>query len=214
VEPAGAPGVSRVTIRSADPHPNVFLDGDKKADEVLETRATGSVGPAAISLDFAEGSIHVTAVEGLAAGILRGTGTYPRDEQVALTCWPSGWKPAIHYREETGTCVDPLGGVSLSRVPVEVVRETRHGECADLTGVALNESDLRGRDLWAWDLRGARLAGATLHFANLLYADLRGADLSGLDFGYAHVTGMIDAHTKRPEEKECCVVGISILCVR
>jgi hypothetical protein len=161
-------------------------------------------------------------------GLLSLTGD--RAQTLALTCWNqsellgSPWtgEPGLlpaHFDWGVGACVDKAGEPALNPTPIEVVRETRSGECSDLRGVALNGDDLAVPDLDGWRLVGARLDGARLSFANMHSASLQGADLAGLDFGYATVQGSIDSHTTLPNDEGCDVTrspwaGDSISCKR
>ncbi len=122
-----------------------------------------------------------------------------------LTCWNktelfgSPWLQQAgalraHYRADTGACANADGEPAENAVPVEFVRETGLGDCADLRGAALNGDDY-GYPSLAWQLRGAKLGGARLYFADLK-GSLQGADFAGLEFGYATVHGASDAHTK------------------
>lgn len=144
--------------------------------------------------------------------VLRGTlvdeACYARLE-TQLTCWNdlelfgspwAGVEGALDARFdwESGDCKDADGNFALNDLPIEVVRETGFGECADLRGVPLNGADYTGPDLVGWNLAGAHLDGASLFFAQLDYASLHGAKLSDLAFGYATITGSIDAHTELP----------------
>jgi hypothetical protein len=130
-------------------------------------------------------------------------------DSTPLTCWSdlelfgspwSGLGGALtaHFNWGTGKCTGPNGLEAHNALPVEVVRETKQGECAELTGVSLNSGDLTNPDLTGWYLSGARLDGAQLYFANLNEATLNGAQLGKLEFGYATVQGAIDANTVLP----------------
>lgn len=132
----------------------------------------------------------------------------------SLVCWDafeifgSAWadlpSPLVAtFDWATGACRDVDGDPALNALPLEFVRETGYGECADLRGVLLNEGDLGGPDLFGWNLVGADLTGAQLYFAQLTAATLHGADLSGLVYGYAHLEGTVDENTRLPEEGLC-----------
>jgi hypothetical protein len=130
----------------------------------------------------------------------------------ALTCWDdqaiwgSPWAgipsalPA-HFDWISGSCVDDDGVPALNDLPIEFVRESGFGDCADLSGQALNGGDYNGPDLWL-SLRGARLDGAKLFFATL-QGSFEGADLGGLGWGYATITGSFDDHTTLPRWSHC-----------
>lgn len=138
--------------------------------------------------------------------------------EVDLTCWNdlalfgspwAGLPGLLDARLDwaTGACRDSEGMPALNDTPIEVVRETGNGECADLRGAALDGDDLAGADLAGWNLAGAQLDGARLSFGALRYASLQGADLSTLDLGDGTVDGSIDEHTLLP--REGCAVDVS-----
>lgn len=104
----------------------------------------------------------------------------------------------FRYDPQTGTCEDGMGRTGLNRITLEELQRIKDGECADLKGIQLNGDDLSYPRLAGWNLRGANLSGAKLHFALLLEADLRGANLVDFEFGYAHVTGVVDRFTRFP----------------
>lgn len=198
----------------------------------LETRQVVSSPDGAV-LEEREGHFGLRIELVRDGAVVRGTlvddQCYQRLE-AQLTCWNdlelfgSSWAEVTgllpaHFDWETGACVDAAGAPALNATPIEVVRETGNGECADLRGVALNGADLAGPDLDGWILLGARLDDARLSFASLRSASLQGADLSDLDFGYATVDGFIDAHTVLPGGDACEVTrspwaGDSISCSR
>jgi hypothetical protein len=163
--------------------------------------------------------------------VLRGSLSDDGARELALTCWNeselsgSPWtgEPGLlpaHFDWGTGACVDRAGAPALNPTPIEVVRETRSGECSDLRGVALNGDDRMAADLVGWRLPGARLDGARLFVANLRAASLQGADLSELEFGYATVEGTIDGNTALPAADNACEIkrspwaGDSVSCTR
>lgn len=130
-----------------------------------------------------------------------------------LTCWNelelfgSPWAGVVgslpaHFDWETGACLDDDGNAAVNDIPVEFVRETGYGECADLRGTALNGGDLWYPDLSGWYLVGAQLDAATLYFANLSNATLHGAQLAEIAFGYATIEGSVDGFTELPESCE------------
>jgi len=197
-----------------------------------ETREMKRSADGAVLQEGAHGglSIELERDGAIVRGTLVDDQCYQRME-AQLVCWnhtelfgsPWAGVPGVlgaHFDWMTGACVDAAGGPALNATPVEVLRETSNGECADLRGVALNGEDFAYPDLDGWILMGAQLDGATLSFANLRYASLHGADLSGLDFGYATVEGFIDAHTVLPGAGEGCEIttspwaGDSISCRR
>jgi hypothetical protein len=126
-----------------------------------------------------------------------------------LTCWDpveifgSGWADPgsleARFDWATGNCLNDEGEKALNDLPIEFVRETGHGACADLRGVSLNGDDFGYPTLSWWNLQGALLDGATLYFADLNGAALHGAKAAGLSFGYARLDGSIDDFTELPE---------------
>ena len=152
------------------------------------------------------------------------------DNRAPLTCWDpqevfaSGWgssqkKPfAATFNWSKGRCTDENGDDALNEIPIEFIRETGHGVCADLRGVRLNGDDLSYPRLSWWNLQGAHLEGAKLFFADLAGATLHGARLGLLDFGYATIEGSLDGHTELPSEG--CVTksspwgGDTVVCTR
>jgi hypothetical protein len=115
-----------------------------------------------------------------------------------IDCWAEDAEVSVSYDGESGRCLDGEGHEGRGEVPLAFIRETGVGVCAVLTGIALEEEDYYYPALEGWDLRGADLRGASLHFAELVDARLEGADLSELSFGYAWITGTVDAHTILP----------------
>jgi hypothetical protein len=163
--------------------------------------------------------------------VMRGSLSDSGARELGLTCWNqselsgSPWtgEPGLlpaHFDWGTGGCVDRAGAPALNPTPIEVVRETRAGECSDLRGVALNGDDRMAADLDGWRLLGARLDGARLLVANLRSASLQGADLSELEFGDATVEGTIDGNTVLPGADNACEItrspwaGDSVSCTR
>jgi hypothetical protein len=153
------------------------------------------------------------------------TGTLVDDQcdqhtELALTCWsdeelfgsPWGGKPGIlpaHFDWTSETCLDANGRLALNKLPIEVVRETGNGECADLSGASLNDADTSMPNLDGWILTGAKLDAARLFLANLRGASLQGADLSNLQFGYASITGTVDDATKLPGGPDASICQVT-----
>ena len=89
---------------------------------------------------------------------------------------------------------------------VPFIRETKNGQCADLSWATLNEYVPYDADLANWDLRGARLTEAELSpdhdtdpaFVMMSNARLEGADLSSLRVPFGAIEGSIDEHTALP----------------
>jgi hypothetical protein len=113
---------------------------------------------------------------------------------MTLTCYEPGFTPPFRYDAETGGCRNAAGESGSNDIPLAIIRETRDGECATVSG-ALNGSDVGYPRLVGWKLAGADLSRASLSFALLLDADLRGARLSGWEAGYVRVTAVTDAFT-------------------
>lgn len=154
-----------------------------------------------------------------------------RGEEVAVTCWSyqelygSPWTGVVgtlpaRFDWTTSSCVDVNGVATaeLNVLPIEVVRETRTGECGDLRGARLNGDDFNVPQLDGWFLAGAKLDGAQLFFANLSSATLEGADLSEVSFAYASISGSFDYATELPVGTMPCEVhespwaGSSVTC--
>ncbi len=144
---------------------------------------------------------------------LRGSLALGDEDSVAVTCWNdaevfgSAWGggggvPA-RFDWATSTCLDGVGKPALNQLPIELVRETGFGECADLSGASLNGEDMNQPSLSGWWLAGARFTGAEMFFGDLTSASLFGADLSGLQMGYAKVSGSVDDATKMPNGVDC-----------
>ena len=135
-----------------------------------------------------------------------------------VTCWNndevfgSPWAQGIggslsaRFDWSTGRCTDRDGKPALNPIPIEIVRETGFGECADLSGVALNGDDFGMPLLSGFDLAGANLDGARLFFADLKNATLNGANLTNLQFGYATIEGTVDDNTALPALMSACSV--------
>lgn len=129
----------------------------------------------------------------------------------AVACWDlsevlgNAWSgtPGLlqaRFDWETGDCRDSEGAPARNEVPIQFVRETGIGDCADLRGALLNGTDYGYPQLEGLSLAGADLSGAQLFFADLRYAFLPGADLSELSYGYAEIDGTVDDHTRLPAE--------------
>ncbi len=102
------------------------------------------------------------------------------------------------------SCRNGRGEAGYNSVSVKTLRETKQGECADLSGADLRSAwsvslvidmkyvNLRGARLRKADLSrarlvGADLSGADLSGANLIFTDLSGAKLTGIDLEAAHL---------------------------
>lgn len=167
--------------------PDGMVELDEDGTGVLSfvlVAETPSIALSLSELDDATGAWHGTAeIQGA---------------EMPITCWAEDWTLRYEYDPATGTCRDTAGSEGRNALPVELVRETRQGECADLSGLSINEENLAYPSLEGWNLRGAELAGASLHFANLFDAALEGADMGRFGYGYAEMTGTIDEYTVLP----------------
>ncbi|MFC1521963.1 pentapeptide repeat-containing protein [Elusimicrobiota bacterium] len=115
-------------------------------------------------------------------------------------------------------CVDDKGGRGFNEIAADKAKETKNGECADLSrksfymtdlseanfkGANLSGSDLTSANLIGSDLRGANLAQASLFEAMLRGADLRFADLTDTKpKPYYMLKAKYNMHTKLPLTKE------------
>ena len=134
---------------------------------------------------------------------------------VEAACWGATFAPRFFYHAQSGECRDAADNVGVNLLPMPLVREMKFGACVDFNGLDLHEGDVGGPILNGWDLRGASLAGATLSFADLTDAILEGANLDNFEFGYAKITGVVDAFTTLGSaESSCEVVGTTIECLR
>ncbi len=167
---------------------------------------------------FTSSRLHLNLpVTADANDVLRGKGTvdgHARD----FVCFRPALPRTFAYDAFSGTCKDVHGKVGKNAVPLEVVRETKNGECTTIVGT-LNDKDLGYPQLDRWNLAGADLSKATLFFAGLMDADLRGAKLAGFEFGYAHVQGTTDTFTVRPHtgsanDPSCKLTSNAINCWR
>ena len=129
--------------------------------------------------------------------------------EVEMSCWdPNTMKPEFTYDPDSGLCTNEQGDEGLNQRSVAFIRDTKDGQCTDLSWAVLNEYVAFDSDLSGWDLRGARLHNAALShtareaqdpvFVMLSDARLEGADMTTLDIGMGVVEGSIDAHTKLP----------------
>ncbi len=137
-------------------------------------------------------------------GIYRGTmsGSTQFGGAVQVSCWPTALEHPARYDEATGNCLDALGNEARNDIPWMVAVRTGFGQCARFEGELTGEAfDYPTFDFI--DLRGADFNSAQLHFAYLQDVQLEGADLRQFDFGYATVSGTIDANTRLPELAEC-----------
>ena len=130
--------------------------------------------------------------------------------EIYISCWePNNVQSPFNYDPKTGQCVDANQQVGLNYKPVEYIRETGDGECAELSWAMLSEGIPFDVEMKDWNLRGSKLEfaslGTPMHDEDLLpqhslvNAQLEGADLSDLDATNAILTGRIDGHTQLPD---------------
>ena len=168
-------------------------------DPVSMQEAPASLDPGALHL-----TLHATRLGWAASGVVQ-----HGEHRVAISCVQGEVVPL--YRYDDGACTDTAGAEGLNTWPVQLVRETRLGECNRFEGIQLNEGLLDYPKLTGWNLRGARLDGADLAFGNLVDAQLEGAQMGTMTYGYAHISGTVDAHTTPPEQG-CRREGDAIAC--
>ncbi|MBI4063600.1 MAG: pentapeptide repeat-containing protein [Elusimicrobia bacterium] len=125
----------------------------------------------------------------------------------------------FRYNSKTGVCENSRGVLGLNKIPTEVVRQTKNGECSDLKEIELKPEQGHYPKLENWNLKGADLRGSRLLFVHLHNADLRGANLRNFEFGWASLSGLIDRFTQVPEKPwfevyNCSVNNNQLACVR
>ncbi len=177
-------------------------------------RASGTVGPEGAFLTWDEGEMAAVPLESPGV-VLRGPLTLEPGLELIVDCWAADATPPYRYDATTGRCLDDDGQDARGGVSLAFVSETGLGQCADLSGLALEDQDYYYPALADWDLRGADLRDASLHFADLVDARLQGADLTGLTFGYARILGTVDAYTTLPQadfEGSCVLDGDRLEC--
>ena len=91
----------------------------------------------------------------------------------------------------------------MNDLPIEFIRETGHGTCADLRGVQLNGEDFDNPHLGNWRLQGALLDGAELSYANLGGAVLWGAQMGDMHLKGATLNGFQNEFTELPQSADC-----------
>ena len=153
---------------------------------------SGAIDGDMVSFSFDGGAAELAA---LAPDLWAGTGRLDPDGDIAITCWTDAFVPAFAYDAERGACIDVAGNTGINPTTQAYVRVTGDGECADLGGLQLNETDF-GYPVLEWNLAGARLDGARLHFAHLMQADLSGARMTDFQFGYAILDAAVDDFTQ------------------
>jgi len=135
-----------------------------------------------------------------------GTPPPPCGFEIYMSCWePSNMESPFKYDQKSGTCLNANEEVGLNYKPVEFIRETKDGECAELSWGMIDEGVPYAIELRDWNLAGAKLDQAALNadeqgaVVKLVNASLEGADLTGLDVTDASITGSIDHHTTLPD---------------
>ena len=141
-------------------------------------------------------------------------------EEHQVTCWeqlhdlrPDDFitaplRPRVAYFDrDIGGCVNAQGHEHYNVVPIEYVRETGDGMCADLRGFRLNGDDYTYPTMTGWNLTGALLDGAELNFAQLKFTQLIGAKMRNMSLGYAKIEGYINGETVLPTEADCETSG-------
>jgi len=183
--------------------------------EYRETHVIGTATWGDDTLDFEADGVGFTLARlaDVAGFVVGGTIDVGAFEPVGLWCWNPGLRSGFAYDADDGVCRDADGNEGTEPRPVQIVRETGDGQCADLRGVALDEFEYAYQAWSGFDLRGADLSGASLHFADIADSALEGANMDGLDYGYSQIRGTIDAHTTIPAEG-CEVEYASIACFR
>lgn len=161
-------------------------------------QASGTISPDGAFLVWDGGELAAVPLESPGV-VLRGPLALEAGVELVVDCWAADAEPPYRYDATTGRCLDDDGRDSRGGVSLAFVSETGLGQCADLSGLALEDQDYYYPALAGWDLRGADLRDASLHFANLTDARLQGADLTGLTFGYARIVGTVDAFTTLPQ---------------
>lgn len=199
----GRPAAYRLTLTSNNGSAAVLLTRGDAIERATSTRTTVVETTAPITADDARVEL---SLEGLSVDLTRGErpaglfgGTLSVDgADQPISCWRSDYEPAIAYDAEVGKCQDSSGKPGKNQHPLEMVRETKLGQCVTFGTGDLNGNDLGYADLGGWQLAGADLSLAGIHFANLVDADLRGANLDGFSYGYANISGRVDVHTRVP----------------
>jgi hypothetical protein len=115
-----------------------------------------------------------------------------------VTCWFDDFVSDFTYVPGEG-CFDADGQAGHNPLPIPYLRDTGDAHCARFDGQMINEDFLGYPTFLGLDLRGARMESAALYFAHILESRWEGADLTGFDFGYAMLSGTVDASTVLPE---------------
>lgn len=187
------------------------VDPEVESSQLL-TEFTWNADAIRLFMDTEVTIVEIESVPGTSSRLFTGHGSTSSCMMVGFTCWDETLEPRFTYDSETGECTDATGAQGLNPWPIEMIRETADGECADLRGVELEERDYNHPQLTDWNLRGANLDGASISFAMLSNAALQGADLSGLGMAYAHVEGNIDGFTQLPNAHCDVFLDSSLFC--
>jgi len=123
-----------------------------------------------------------------------GTLTYGELGTHDVTCWFEDFVSDFTYVEGEG-CFDAAGTPGHNPLPIPYLRDTLDAHCASFAGQMINEDFLGYPTFVGMDLRGAVLDSAELFFAHILESSWEGADLTGFEFGYAFLSGTVDAST-------------------
>lgn len=115
------------------------------------------------------------------------------------------------YDPKLGRCVDQSGTHGHNSVLVEDLQKNGDGECADLSGMDLDDS-LNYNTWKSWNLKGAILTQSKLYFGNIEDAELQGADLESFQYGYAHIFGKTDSFTITPSAGRCALINNQLEC--
>jgi hypothetical protein len=130
--------------------------------------------------------------------------------EIYMSCWePNQQQSGFQYDSGTGKCINADQEEGLNYKPVEYIRETKDGECADLRWNSLDEMVPFEITLSDWNLAGAKLTDAWLSspvdsdgnaaHVSLKDAALEGADLSGMNVLEGSIFGSIDGYTQLPD---------------
>ena len=112
------------------------MDDDPAATEHSWTGSTDPVSDAAIPESLAIGHLHLqlqpTRLGWTASGVVQ-----HGEHRLPISCVQG--EPVPMYRYQDGQCTDASGSEGLNSWPIELVRETRMGECNQFSGIQLNE---------------------------------------------------------------------------
>ena len=128
-----------------------------------------------------------------------GDGPPPPCGGTQITCWEPGAASSFHYDPGYGTCVNAQGEEGLAYRDMIFVRETKNGECANLSWASPTDYLDAKVKLSGLNLRGADLTSLFLGQAHIQDARLEGAKLADIDLGEGSISGSIDWMTELPE---------------